>query len=184
MSDRSRRGAQINWGRWNGPGSTIVQQFPDGTSVSNNGGNLHYIYGALATDLPGSGQVFYAPVGGTRPTDSVSGAAGTLVSGGSIGVDFTAARLTLSGLAVGFADANYTMSGSANINGGLFSTSPLGATVGCTGAACRPLQAGNFAGFLSGPGGAGIGLDYFFNVPGGVIEGVSGYRKCPGTQPC
>jgi hypothetical protein len=177
-------GARVNWGRWNGPGSAIVQQFPDGTSATNNGGNLHYIYGTLATDLPGSGQVFYAPVGGTRPTDSVSGAAGTLVSGGSIGVDFTAARLTLSGLAVGFSDANYTMSGSATINGGLFSTSPLGATVGCTGAACRPLQAGNFAGFLAGPGGAGIGLDYFFNVPGGVIEGVSGYRKCPGTQRC
>jgi len=177
-------GAAINWGRWNGPGSSIVQQVAGGDSVSNAGGNLHYVYGNVATDLPRSGQVFYTPAGGTRPTDSITGTTGTLVSAGSVAVDFTAARLSLTGLNVSFPNASYAMSGSANLIGGLFSTSPLGAAASCTGAGCRPLQAGNFAGFLAGPGGAGVGLDYFFNVPGGVIEGVAGYRKCPPGPKC
>ena len=172
-------GAAINWGRWNGPGSTILQRFPGGSTVSNDGGNLHYVYGAVATDLPSSGQVFYGLAGGTRPTDSTSGTTGALVSGGSVAVDFTAARMSLSGLAVGFTNATYTLSGSASLVGGLFSTSPVGGNAACTGAACKPLQAGNFAGFLAGPGGAGLGLDYFFNIPGGVIEGVGGIPQMP-----
>ncbi len=46
-------------------------------------------------------------------------------------------------------------------------------------AACQPLVAGNFAGFFAGPGGSGIGMDYYFNTrTGSVIEGVVGYRKC------
>jgi hypothetical protein len=174
----------INWGRWAGPGSTIQQQLPNGETVANNGGNLHYIYGAAATNLPTSGQVSYAPIGGTRPTDSLSGAVGTLLSGGKINVDFTAANLSLTGLTVGFNTATYTMSGSTSFRNGLFSTSGIGASFACTGAACQPLIAGNFVGFFAGPGGAGIGLDYLFNYRGGgVIEGVSAYRRCaPGTS--
>ena len=177
-------GAQVNWGRWAGAGSSIVQVNADGSQTRNDGGNLHYVYGNVATDLPSSGVVFYTPSGGTRPTDSTSGVAGSLVSGGSVSVDFTAARVALSGLTVGFSNANYTLSGNANLVGSLFSTSPVGATVGCTGSACKPLVAGNFAGFLAGPGGSGLGLDYFFNIPGGVIEGVAGYHKCPGPTRC
>jgi hypothetical protein len=174
----------INWGRWAGPGSTIVQQLPNGETVTNNGGNLHYIYGATATNLPSSGQVSYAAVGGTRPTDSLTGAVGTLLSGGKINVDFTAANLSLTGLTVGFNSATYTMNGSTSFQNGLFSTSGIGATFACTGAACQPLIAGNYVGFFAGPGGAGIGLDYFFNNRGGGdIEGVSGYRRCtPGAS--
>jgi hypothetical protein len=171
--------AQVSWGRWAGPGSTIVSP-PDGTGVRNDGGNLHYIYGTAATALPTSGVFQYSFVGGTSPTDSTNGAAGRLISGGSVNVDFGAAQVALSGLSVGFGSATYTLAGSTSFNGsGLFSTSPGGAGATCTGVGCKPLIAGNFAGFLSGPGGAGLGLDYFFNVPGGVIEGVAGYRKCP-----
>ncbi|MBP6565446.1 MAG: FecR domain-containing protein, partial [Burkholderiales bacterium] len=61
-------GAALNWGRWEGPGSTITQQLPNGTVVRNDGGNLHYVYVVLASDLPSAGLVEYAPVGGTRPT--------------------------------------------------------------------------------------------------------------------
>ena len=142
------------------------------------------MYGATATDLPTAGQVFYTPVGATRPTDSTTGAVGSVASAGTIGIDFTAARVALAGLAINFPNATYTMSGTASLVGGLFSTSRLGAGAACTGAGCKPLQAGNFAGVLAGPGASGVGLDYFFNIPGGVIEGVGAYRKCPVAGRC
>ncbi len=171
----------LNWGRWSGPGSTIAQTLGNQV-VHNDGGDLHYIYGNVATSLPTSGTVSYAAIGGTRPTDSGSGAVGTLVSGGTINVNFTTAQLALSGLTVAFGTANYTMGGSANIVNGQFATAG-GATTGCTGATCQPLLAGNFAGFLAGAGGSGIGMDYYFNTrSGNVIEGVAGYRKCPGGK--
>ncbi len=168
----------LNWGRWQGAGSSIAQTL--GTQVvHNDGGNLHYIYGNAATSMPTSGQVSYAAIGGTRPTDSGTGAVGTLISGGAINVNFTTAQLALTGLAVGFTNATYTMAGTTSLLNGQFSTAPVGATVGCTGGGCQSLVAGNFAGFLAGPGATGIGLDYYFNSRnGGVIEGVSGYRKC------
>ena len=169
----------LNWGRWNGPGSTITQMLPGGEVVSNDGGNLHYIYGAAATSLPSSGVVSFAPVGGTRPTDSGTGAVGTLVSGGLVTVDFGQATLALSGLQAGFGNATYTLSGSTSLVGPLFSTAGAGATANCVGTGCQGLVQGNFAGFLSGTGGTGVGLDYYFNTrPGGVIEGVVGYTRC------
>src|SRR4030095_5085624 len=138
-----------------------------------------------APTRPSSGQVSYSAVGGTRPTDSLTGAVGTLLSGGKINVDFTAANLSLTGLTVGFNNATYTMSGSTNFQNGLFSTSGIGATFACTGAACQPLIAGNYVVSSAGPGGAGIGLDYFFNYRGGgVIEGASGYRRCAAATGC
>ena len=174
--------AGLTWGRWQGPGSTIAQTL--GNEVAHNdGGNLHYIYGNTATALPAAGVVQYAAIGGTRPTDSGTGQVGTLVSGGAISVNFTTAQLALSGLAVGFGSATYTMGGSANIVNGLFSTSAGSATGACSGAGCQPLVASNFTGFLAGPGAAGIGLDYYFNTrAGGVIEGVAGYRQCTGGK--
>jgi len=177
-------GAALYWGRWEGPGSTITQQLPNGTVVHNDGGNLHYIYGVLASDLPTAGLVEYAPVGGTRPTDSATGEVGNLVSGGRIAVNFTIAQVTLNNLQVGFNNATYTMSGTASLLGPLFSTGGTGATATCSGAACQPLVAGNFAGFLAGPGGTGLGLDYYFNTRGGVIEGVAGYRRCAAPGNC
>ncbi|HZI82980.1 MAG TPA: FecR domain-containing protein [Casimicrobiaceae bacterium] len=172
----------LNWGRWQGNGSTIAQRLGNDV-VHNDGGNLHYIYGATATSLPGSGQVQYAAIGGTRPTDSGTGQAGTFLSGGTISVNFTSAQLALSGLAVGFPGATYTMGGTANIANGAFTTTGIGATGSCSGAGCQPLVASNFTGFFAGPGGAGIGLDYYFNTrTGGVIEGVAGYKQCPGGK--
>jgi len=182
-SDGSAAG--LNWGRWQGPGSTIRQKLPDGTTANNDGGNLHYIYGNAPVALPTSGQVTYVPVGGTRPTDSATGAVGTLISAGTINVDFNQAQASLSGLAVGFTNATYTLGGTASIINGQFSTAGPGGAAGCTGTGCRPLIAGNFAGFFAGPGGVGIGLDYYFNTRGGgVIEGVAGYRRCPGPGSC
>src|SRR5450755_1852312 len=58
-------GSGLNWGRWQGPGSTITQTL-GGQVVHNDGGNLHYIYGNVAASLPTSGQVSYAAIGGTR----------------------------------------------------------------------------------------------------------------------
>ena len=169
----------LSWGRWNGPGSTITQSLPGGETVSNDGGNLHYIYGAAATSLPSSGVVSFAPVGGTRPTDSGSGAVGTLVSGGLVTVDFGQATLALSGLQAGFGNATYTLSGSTSLVGPLFSTAGVGAAASCTGVGCQGIVQGNFAGFLAGTGATGVGLDYYFNTrPGGVIEGVVGYARC------
>ncbi|HXU52591.1 MAG TPA: FecR family protein [Casimicrobiaceae bacterium] len=170
----------LNWGRWNGAGSTIAQTLPNGDTVHNDGGNLHYIYGAAATSIPTSGTVSFSPVGGTRPTDSASGAVGTLISGGLVTVDFTQGNLALSGLAVGMgADATYSMSGSTRLVGPLFSTAGIGANASCAGAGCQPLVQGNFAGFLAGPGVTGVGLDYYFNTrPGSVIEGNVGYHRC------
>jgi FecR protein len=174
--------AALNWGRWQGSGSTIAQRLGNDI-VHNDGGNLHYIYGTTATGLPGSGMVEYSAIGGTRPTDSGTGQVGTLVSGGTISVNFTSAQLALSGLTVGFSNATYTMAGSANIANGLFATTGIGATAGCSGTGCQALVAGNFTGFLAGPGGVGIGLDYFFNTrTGSVIEGVAGYHQCPGGK--
>ena len=181
-SGRDDSPAGLNWGRWQGSGSTIAQRLGD-EIVHNDGGNLHYIYGSTASALPTSGQVQYAAIGGTRPTDSGTGQAGTLVSGGTISVNFTTAQLALSGLAIGFPNASYSMAGSANIANGTFATSGIGATGACAGAGCQPLIASNFTGFFAGPGGAGIGLDYYFNTrTGSVIEGVAGYRQCPGGK--
>jgi hypothetical protein len=172
-------GSGLNWGRWSGPGSTITQVLGS-QIVHNDGGDLHYIYGNTATALPSSGQVSYDMVGGTRPTDSGTGAVGTLVSGGTVNVNFTTAQLALAGLTAGFGDASYTMGGTASIINGRFSTGGVGgATTGCAGGGCQPLVAGNFTGFFAGPGGSGIGMDYYFNTrTGSVIEGVVGYRKC------
>ncbi len=182
---RDTSSAGLNWGRWAGAGSNIAQKLPNGEVFDNSGGNLHYVYGNLATALPTSGTVSFGAIGGTRPTDSGTGATGTLISGGTIVVDFTAARLSLSGLAVGFGNATYTMSGSTSLVGPQFSTSGVGAAAGCTGAGCQPLVQGNFTGFLAGPGGTGIGLDYYFNTrTGSVIEGVTAYRRCPGPGSC
>ena len=179
IPSRFAAGSGLNWGRWSGPGSTITQALGNQV-VHNDGGDLHYIYGNTATALPTSGQVSYAVVGGTRPTDSGTGAVGTLVSGGTVNVNFTTAQLGLSGLTAGFKDANYTRGGVASIVNGRFSTGGLGgASTGCAGGACQPLVAGNFTGFFAGPGGSGIGIDYYFNTrTGSVIEGVVGYRKC------
>lgn len=178
-SGLSPESGTLNWGRWEGPGSTITQTLPDGSIVTNDGGNLHYIYGAPATDLPTSGVVSFAPVGGTQPTDSGTGATGTLLSGGTITVDFGQANLTLSGLQAGFGNATYTMGGSTSLVGPLFSTAGIGAVTSCAGSGCQALVQGNFAGFIAGPGAQGIGLDYYFNTrPGGVIEGVVGYTRC------
>ncbi len=172
----------LNWGRWQGSGSTIAQRLGN-EIVHNDGGNLHYIYGTVATALPTSGQVQYAALGGTRPTDSGIGQVGTLISGGTINVNFTTAQLALSGLAVGFGSATYSMGGTASIINSAFTTSGIGATGGCSGAGCQPLIASNFTGFFAGPGGVGIGLDYYFNTRnGGVIEGITGYRQCPGGK--
>ena len=179
IPSRFAAGSGLNWGRWSGAGSTIAQALGNQV-VHNDGGDLHYIYGNTATALPTSGQVSYAVVGGTRPTDSGTGAVGTLVSGGTVNVNFTTAQLGLSGLTAGFNDANYTMGGTASIVNGRFSTGGVGgASTGCAGGACQPLVAGNFTGFFAGPGGSGIGIDYYFNTrTGSVIEGVVGYRKC------
>jgi hypothetical protein len=177
-------GSGLNWGRWQGPGSTIAQTLGNQV-VHNDGGNLHYVYGDIATAMPTTGQVSYAPIGGTRPTDSGTGTVGALISGGTINVNFTTAQLALTGLAVGFGNATYTMAGSTSILNGWFSTAPVGASVGCTGGGCQSLIAGNFAGFLAGPGAAGIGLDYYFNTrSGSVIEGVAAYRKCASPGRC
>jgi hypothetical protein len=174
--------AALNWGRWQGSGSSIAQHLGD-EIVHNDGGNLHYIYGATATALPTSGQVQYAALGGTRPTDSGTGQVGTLLSGGTINVNFTTAQLALSGLAVGFTNATYSMNGTASIANGAFTTTGIGAVGACNGAGCQPLVASNFTGFFAGPRGTGIGLDYYFNTrPGGVIEGVAGYKQCPGGK--
>jgi hypothetical protein len=177
-------GANLNWGRWSGPGSTIVQTLPNGDRVNNDGGNLHYIYGVTATDLPTSGIVEFAAVGGTNPTDSSTGAVGTLISGGRVGVNFGTATVTLTNLQVGFTNATYTMSGDASLFGPLFSTGGNGASASCAGSACQVLVAGNFAGFLSGPGAAGLGLDYYFSTRTGTIEGVAGYRRCAAPGAC
>lgn len=178
-SSRFGVGSGLNWGRWSGPGSTIAQTL--GTQVvHNDGGDLHYIYGNTATTLPTSGQVSYTMVGGTRPTDSGTGAVGTLVSGGTVNVNFTTAQLALAGLTAGFSGASYTMGGTASIIDGRFSTGGAGgAATACAGGGCQPLVAGNFSGFFAGPGGSGVGMDYYFNTrTGSVIEGVVGYRKC------
>jgi hypothetical protein len=75
------------------------------------------------------------------------------------------------------------MAGTASIANGAFSTTGIGATGACSGGGCQPLIASNFTGFFAGPGGAGIGLDYYFNTrTGGVIEGVAGYKQCPGGK--
>ena len=177
-------GASLNWGRWEGPGSTISQRLPNGDIVSNDGGNLHYIHGVVATDLPTAGIVEYAPVGGTRPTDSATGAIGTLVSGGRVAVNFNVAQVTVSNLQVGFDNALYSMSGTASLLGPLFSTGGTGATATCAGSACQSIVAGNFAGFLAGVGATGLGLDYYFNTRNGVIEGVAGYRRCAAPGAC
>ena len=138
----------------------------------------------MPSELPTAGIVEYAPVGGTRPTDSATGEVGNLVSGGRVAVNFTIAQVTLNSLQVGFNNATYTMGGTASLLGPLFSTGGAGATATCTGSACQPIVAGNFAGFLAGPGGTGLGLDYYFNTRNGVIEGVAGYRRCAAPGAC
>ena len=173
----------MHWGRWTGAGSSIAQTLGS-TVVDNDGGNLHYIYGVVATALPGSGQVQYAGIGGTRPTDSGTGQVGTLISGGTISVNFTTAQLALAGLEAGFGSAVYTLGG----NGQPHQRDVLdqlwaARTARAAAAGCQALVASNFAGFFAGPGGTGIGLDYYFNTrTGSVIEGVAGYRRCPGGK--
>ena len=111
-------GASLNWGRWQGPGRRS-RSMPNGDVVHNDGGNLHYIHGVVATDLPTAGIVEYAPVGGTRPTDSATGEVGKLLSGGRVAVNFTTAQVSVNNLQVGFTNAVYSLSGTASLLGPL-----------------------------------------------------------------
>ena len=137
----------------------------------------------LAPSLPGAGQFAYAPIGGTRPTDSGTGATGTLISGGTINVELQhrAARAQRTHRRLHQRDVHDERH-DRHQQRALLDSGP-GASVGCTGNGCQSAVAGNFAGFFAGPGGSGIGLDYFFNTRGGgVIEGVVGYRRCVGAR--
>jgi hypothetical protein len=175
-------GTGLNWGRWQGAGSTIAQTL-GGEVVHNDGGNLHYVYGNIATSIPASGQVSYAPIGGTRPTDSSTGAVGTLISGGSINIDFTTAQLALTGLAVGFANATYTMEGTTRILNGQFSTAPVGAHAGCVGTGCQSLVGGNLPASSPVRRRRGRRSRLLLNTRiGSVIEGVTAYRKCSSPE--
>ena len=115
------------------------------------------MYGVVATDLPTAGLVEFAPVGGTRPTDSATGEVGNLISGGRVAVNFTTAQVSLNNLQVGFTNAVYSMTGTASLLGPLFSTGGHRRDGDLRRRECQPIVAGNFAGFLAGPGATGHG---------------------------
>lgn len=167
----------LNWGRWAGVGSSI-QTGPVGDPTDRSGQPLHYIYGNAATNLPTSGRVNYNPVGGTSPTMSMNGQTGTLVSGGQVSIDFGQATASLIGLQVGFANAVYSMSGTASLIAGRFGTNQP--TASCFGNGCLAIQGAGFDGFLIGNTGTGVGLGYSFDVSSSLanfIRGVVGYRR-------
>jgi hypothetical protein len=114
---------------------------------------------------------------------SMDGQIGTLVSGGSVVIDFGQAVAQLSNLQVGFTNAVYTIGGAASLlPSGTFASGRNLPPPTCVGNGCLAVNGGSFAGFLVGAGGTGVGLGYSIDVSSlqaNFIRGVVGYGRLP-----
>ena len=76
------------WGRWvAGSPTPITVTDINSATVSNPASGVPYIYGSPATSVPSSGTMPFTYAGGPRPVDA-NGVVGTIISGGSLSVDF------------------------------------------------------------------------------------------------
>ena len=174
--------AVLRWGRWSGGDMGVnVSGTPSTTSLIQQ--SLHWILSGDADKpptLPITGNVTYALVGGTNPTDN-AGNVGTLGSA-TLAADFTNKTL-VSTLNVTIAGNNWLASGPGVI--GLQAGLPAHQFEGVyNNVQINPIQGtgtGTFSGFFSGPatgaGGAPAGAGLSFNLNDnqglGQVNGVA-----------
>lgn len=184
----------LQWTRWTGGLLDMRRNAGTGgrgpVTLSDNQG-YHFIVGAPATNLPASGRVDYQLVGGTRPTQGYGAAApGTLVSGAAavqfgtqakVGIDlvfdynsdrFTAR--TAGGL------ANLSASELSLSNGAFYAIGANG-NVTSTGGTCTTSCRAIWSGFLAGPAGKEMGLEYVVQLGTSTNEviGVAAFEAQP-----
>jgi hypothetical protein len=174
-------GGAIGWARWT-DGTT------QGTGVTgrtmSTADNIHYVFGGNPTGTMPTGRASYQLAGGTTPAQREGALTGTMK--GELVIDFGTAKvgwdmllaiaadrftfITAGGLAapsIGLvqADGGRVFSGTGDV------TSEKGRCVGCTGQA---------NGFVSGPGGAYVGLNYTIGTADyGAVSGVAAFQKVP-----
>ncbi|MGV8928845.1 MAG: hypothetical protein ACOH1E_03775 [Brevundimonas sp.] len=189
--------SSIGWGRWVN-GATTGNYYGSAPVLDAIG--EHFIAGDVATNLPASGTIAYALLGGTSPTRN-NGAIGTLDSGSMV-VAFGAE--TRVGLELGFSmeGAAYTI----QTSGGLGNFAAKGMTLGTNGfffgsngggqlegSGSGPLCTADgcnitVRGYLSGEAGANAGLVYAMGTGsdravGSAAFGATGAYTPPDTGP-
>ena len=170
------------WGRWV-PGSPTPIFVTDSIGATVNPFGVPYIFGALATSVPTSGTVTFAFAGGPSPVDAL-GNVGTITSGGSLSVNFTAQSVNMAspltfnigGLSYNMntLTASYPSPTQPQITGNLTGT--------CSGGICFASSTadGLVKAHFTGATGAGLGiaLATVISSPGPNVALVAGY-KCP-----
>jgi len=187
-------GGTLQWTRWTGGTLDMVRNAGTGgkgsVTLSANQG-YHIIAGTPATDLPTSGRVDYDLVGGTSPTQRGGAAApGQLVSGAAAVLFNTEVKIGIE-LVFDYNSNRYTAKtagGLANLssselslnNGGFDGRGAFG-NVTSTGSDCGTNCRVSWSGFLAGPGGQEMGVNYTVQHGTSVdtILGVAAFAAKP-----
>ena len=188
----------MRWGRYGG-GVVAVFDRINGSLISTpdlTTANWHIILGPVqvgATMLPVTGTYTYTNVGGTKPTDNLGSAAGTL-NAATLVADFAAqtvnagVNLTVNnqtwaagGTAIPIQErtyfkANRSPSGTGNLNICVGST--CGTTTLPTASSLN--TSGKIVGAFNGTSGQGLGMAYSLNqggVAGTTVTGVAAFKQ-------
>jgi hypothetical protein len=174
-------GSSIGWTRWT-DGTTQGSGVTGRTMSASD--NIHYVFGGNPSGTLPTGRASYQLAGGTLPEQRDGALTGTMK--GELVIDFATAKVgwdmllaiaadrftfvTPGGLAapsIGLvpSDGGRVFSGVGDV------TSEKGRCVGCTGQA---------NGFVSGPGGAYVGMVYTIGtLDAGAVSGAAGFQKVP-----
>ena len=188
----------LRWGRYGGGVVALLDRIGGtaGSTLDVTSQNLHLIIGPTQTGpitLPTIGTFTYANVGGTKPTDNLGSAAGTLNSAtlvanfGTQSVD-TGVNLTVNGqtwaagaTAVPIQSGQFTASrdlstGSGNLN--VCAGASCGTTTLPTASSAN--TAGRILGSFTGSSGQGAGIAYSLNqggLTGTTVSGVAAFKR-------
>jgi hypothetical protein len=150
------------WGRWV-PGSPTPISVTDSSNATVNALGVTYIYGSFATFVPSSGTVTFNFAGGPRPVDA-AGNVGTITSGGSLSVNFTAQSVNMaSPLTFNIGGLSYNMNtllGASYPSPALpqISGTLTGTCTGGTSCSAGAAAQGNLSAHFTGATGAGLGI--------------------------
>ncbi|MBL9071840.1 MAG: hypothetical protein JNM03_17800 [Sphingopyxis sp.] len=184
----------LQWTRWRGGTLDMGRNAGTGgrspVTLSDNQG-YHFIVGTPSVNLPASGRVDYQLVGGTRPTQRYgAGAPGALVSGAAavqfgaqakVGIDlvfdYNSDRFTAR-TAGGLADLSAS---ELSLSNGAFYAIGANGNVTSTGGTCTTSCRAIWTGFLAGPSGKEMGLEYVVQLGSATNEviGVAGFAAQP-----
>ncbi|MBX9961932.1 MAG: FecR family protein [Burkholderiales bacterium] len=158
----------IAWGRWTGD---YVRDASGNPIADLTATSLHYVAGLptpsadLAAFSTAQLKGEYQLIGGTTPTWSSGGVAGTL-TGASLVAEFGASRVTGS-VSVNVGGVNYS-----GTNTGFMTTGGTFSTFGSSGGGGLM-----FSGFFAGANAIRAGMAYDLSIPGGQVQGAATFRQ-------